>query len=105
MSFAGSESSHSCKLHYPRKARRSMRSIQTFASSNPSGMQRQQQKGTYSLRHIGPAPRGFSGESPSCSARCSSLYASALELARSQVFFLSTASCISNLGGSSEALL
>ncbi|BDA42044.1 probable protein high chlorophyll fluorescent 107 [Coccomyxa sp. Obi] len=47
-------------------------------------MQRQHQKGSYVLRHNGPSLRGFSGDSSSCSTRCSALYAAALQLARSQ---------------------
>lgn len=51
-----------------------------------SGLHRQHAKGLYGLRQTGPALRGFSGESSACNPRCIVKYASALELARSQVW-------------------
>lgn len=64
---------------------RTTNTLRPRASSTSSGMQRQHQKGSYGLRHNGPSLRGFSGDSSSCSTRCSALYAAALQLARSQV--------------------
>ena len=55
------------------------------AGSLNTGLHRQHAKGLYGLRKTGPALRGFSGESSACNPRCIVKYASALELARSQV--------------------
>ena len=62
-----------------------MLSIKASAGSLTSGLHRQHGKRLYGLRKSGPALRGFSGESSACNPRCIIKYASALELARSQV--------------------
>ena len=64
---------------------RPMQCIKASAGSLTSGLHRQHAKGFYGLRKTGPALRGFSGESSACNPRCIVKYASALELARSQV--------------------
>ena len=74
-------------LHCDRRGRR-VGTLRPRASSTSSGMQRQHQKGSFVLRHNGPSLRGFSGDSSSCSTRCSALYAAALQLARSQVWMV-----------------
>ena len=68
----------------------------TSTGSVNSGLHRQRVKSLYGLRKSGPPLRGFTGESSSCNARCIIKYASALELARSQVNQIKPPSCAQN---------
>ncbi len=74
-------------------SRRPMLCKNTSTGSVNSGLHRQRAKSLYGLRKSGPPLRGFTGETSSCNARCIIKYASALELARSQVNQTELASC------------